>query len=114
MDDNSDVYLLQVKKLKELMPKHSCIVVSRKWHNPKITIEYNEYRAMIRMGIDDFIKSLCENMDVENKPKGIRKYFNIDYPNKEKIQKWMFNSVAKVEEEMKASTVNFPPPLGKN
>ena len=91
----------------------SRIVVSRLWHNPAISVEYNYHGARIYLNAEDYIKALVDQATIDNKPTGWKKYVNLHYPTKDQIEKWFIAASEKIIAEMKNATVYFPPPIVK-
>lgn len=87
----------------------SKIIVSRLWENPEIKVEYNHLGIRIHMSAEDYIKSVINQITEDNHPKGWRKLINWNYPTKQQLQDMMLKVVSKIENEMKQSTIYFPP-----
>lgn len=96
---------------KEQVADKSKIIISKKWHNPEIMVEYNYSGVRIHTSAEDYIKSLVAQALIESKPDGWRKYVNWHFPDAQQIQDMLLPAAKKIEEEMKQSTVYFTPPL---
>jgi plasmid maintenance system antidote protein VapI len=100
------------KKLQELLalvPQKARVIVSRLWHNPEITVEYNHVGVRIHQSSEDFIKAVVAEATFATRPTGWRKWFNLHFPEKDQIEKWMLDSLKKIEDEMKEATTGFTP-----
>lgn len=99
------------KRLYEQIGDKSKIVVSRMWHKPEITVEYNYLGIRIFMSGEDFIKAVIRETEPIIKPQGVRKFINLDFPELSVLEAKLLKGVDKVVEEMKLATVHFPPPI---
>jgi len=96
---------------KEQVGEKSKIVISRKWHNPEITVEYNYSGVRIHTSSEDYVKSVINHALIESKPTGWRRFVNWNFPDAQRIEAMLIPAVKAVEQEMKQATVNFAPPI---
>ena len=96
---------------KEQVGEKSKVVISRKWHSPEITVEYNYRGVRIHSSAEDYVKSVVNHALIESKPSGWRRYVNWNFPDAQRIENMLIPAVKAVEEEMKQATVNFAPPM---
>jgi frataxin-like iron-binding protein CyaY len=101
----------KVKLYQEQIADKSKIIISKKWHNPEITVEYNYSGVRIHTSAEDYIKSLVRQAEIDAKPDGWKKYVNWHFPDAEQIEAMLLPAAKKIEEEMKQSTVYFTPPI---
>jgi len=101
----------KVKLYQEQIADKSKIIISKKWHKPEITVEYNYSGVRIHTSAEDYIKSLVRQAEIDAKPDGWKKYVNWHFPDAEQIEAMLLPAAKKIEEEMKQSTVYFTPPI---
>ena len=100
---------VDLKFYKDQVPDKARMILSRRWHNPQITVGYNLMGVMIHMTAEDYIKSVIRHCLDLNKPTGWKKYINWHFPSVKDLEDWMMGTVHDLEEELKNSTVYFPP-----
>jgi hypothetical protein len=98
-----------LKFYKDQIPDKARVILSRKWHQPEITIEYNLLGVRIFMSAEDYIKSVIHRCLELHAPTGWKKYINWHFPLVKDLENWMLGTVQDLEEELKNSTVYFPP-----
>jgi frataxin-like iron-binding protein CyaY len=101
----------KVKFYQEQIADKSKIIISKKWHKPEITVEYNYSGVRIHTSAEDYIKSLVRQAEIDAKPDNWKKYVNWHFPDAEQIEAMLLPAAKKIEEEMKQSTVYFTPPI---
>jgi hypothetical protein len=99
---------LRIQDLLDQIGDRAKVVISRKWDSPEIKIQYNVNGVFIDMTAQDFVKSMIAQMHLE-RPMGWRKLVNINYPKKEQLENILLPIADKIEDEMKQSTIHFPP-----
>jgi len=99
---------LRIQDLLDQIGDRAKVVISRKWDKPEITVQYNVNGVFIDMTAENFVKSMIAQMHLE-RPTGWRKLVNINYPKKERLENILLPIADKIEDEMKQSTIHFPP-----
>jgi hypothetical protein len=90
----------------------SRVIVSRKWHNPEITVSYDHEGVYIFTSAEDFLKGMLAEYE-SVKPSWFKRLVNWHYPSSEKMGQMMSTALKKVEEEMKMATIYHTPPSDK-
>lgn len=98
----------KIAELKAQLPEKSRVVVTKKWHEPLINIEYNFQGIRIHTSAEDFVKALIAEYKADQ-PQGAKKLVNWHYPSADELLATFMQYVHKVEEELKQQTVQYPP-----
>jgi len=99
----------RIQELLDMMPDKSRVIVSRKWNNPAITVEYNNESVNIHMKAEDYIKSVLKEAEFDLTHTNWKKWLNWHPLSLDAIEASLINSMVKIEEEMKDATKHFPP-----
>jgi hypothetical protein len=98
----------EILRLKAMLPEKSRVVVTKKWNEPLIHVEYNYQGIRIHTSAEEFVSALIEEYK-KDLPSGAKKLVNWHYPDPEDMKRMFLAYVKRVEEEMKQATVQFPP-----
>ena len=89
----------EVADLKRFVPLTSFVVVSKKFAEPTIRVNYTEDALRIEVPAGQFVRSLAR---ATRHPSGII--------TRAQLEAELLRALAAVEEEMKAATIHQPPP----
>lgn len=87
----------------------SRVVVSRKWHNPEITVSYDSNGVYIYTSAEDFVIGMLYEYESMRLP-WWKRLVNWHYPSAEQMHDLIMVALRKAEDEMKQVTIHFPPP----
>ena len=110
----------EVAMLKHYRPIQSMVVVSRRWHEPQIRVQFMQDELRVDMSARDFAKSVAMACASSNpmypkwwkrllmKSKDWELMFEL---HRESMTQEVFHALDDVVGEMKQATIHSPPPL---